>query len=422
VLNASPGVAPDELSPSLLAFWAQPTEVRDAVFAELRAKCPVSRQPPAEGTALPLPPDDPGYWAVVRHEDVSAVSRNAELFISAPGIAFEDVPPGIGERILSILMMDGARHHKVRRLVSAAFHPRQVARIGRQIEARAERVVDAMAPLGECDLMEHVARPLPTWTISEMMGIPEDRRDRAVRLIDTIAGRHDPDVVGERSVLELVLDVSVELHRMGTELIEERRRRPTDDLMTALVQAEVDGEHLTDEEIASFFVLLVGAGNETTRNTIGHTMKALSDHPDQRRWLLEDFDGRIDSAVEEFIRWATPIRAFRRTATAPTELGGQPIETGDKVVLFYVSANRDEAVFADPARFDLARDPNPHVAFGAGVHFCLGAALARTQLRAITRQLLHRLPDLDVGEPVELVSNFLNGIRTLPCRFTPEQT
>ncbi|MEW6472352.1 MAG: cytochrome P450 [Actinomycetota bacterium] len=420
MLGASADARPDELSPSSLTFWAQPAAVRDAVFAELRARCPVSRQPPAEGTALPLPPDDPGYWAVVRHEDVCTVSRNAELFISAPGIAFEDVPAGIGERILSILMMDGARHHQVRRLVSAAFHPRQVARIEQQIEAQAKRIVDDLAPLGEGDFMERVARPLPTWTISEMIGIPEERRERAVGLIDAIANRHDPDFMGERTVLELVLDVSVELHRIGMELIEERRRQPTSDLMTALVQAEVEGERLTDEEIASFFVLLVGAGNETTRNTIGHTMKALSDHPDQRHWLMEDFDGRIDTAVEEFIRWATPIRAFRRTATAATDMAGQRIEPGDKVVLFYVSANRDEAVFADPGRFDLARQPNPHVAFGAGVHFCLGAALARTQLRAIFRQLLRRLPDIEVGEPVYLVSNFLNAIRSLPCGFTPE--
>jgi len=202
------------------------------------------------------------------------------------------------------------------------------------------------------------------------------------------------------------------------ELATLRRRRPTDDPMSAIVHAEVDGQRLTDDEIGAFFVLLSVAGNDTTRNTISHGMLALSEHPDQWRWLMGDFDRRIRTAIEEVVRWATPVLNFRRTASRDVVLGGQPISAGDWVVLFYTSANRDEAAFTDPGRFDLSRDPNHHLGFGGGgPHFCLGAFLARTQLRAIFDQLLHRVPDLVAGDPEYLISNFIHGIKRLPCQF-----
>ena len=204
------------------------------------------------------------------------------------------------------------------------------------------------------------------------------------------------------------------------DLAEERGSAPGEDLMTSLVQAEVDGERLTEEEISAFFVLLAVAGNDTTRHTTSHGLRALCEFPDQRRLLTDDLEGRIETAVEEIVRWATPVMTFRRTATRATEVRGQPIAEGEKVVLFYISGNRDETAFDHPERFDVLRSPNRHVGFGGGgPHYCLGASLARTQLRAIFTELLTRLPDIEAGEPEPLVGNFINGIKRMPCRFTP---
>jgi cytochrome P450 len=208
------------------------------------------------------------------------------------------------------------------------------------------------------------------------------------------------------------------LHQVAQTLAAERRHQPGDDLISNLVHAEVDGDRLTDLEVAAFFVLLTVAGNDTTRQTTSHALKALTDFPDQRAWLLEDFDSRIPAAVEEFIRWATPVMTFRRTAAADFTLGDQTIREGDKVVMFYPSGNFDETVFEAPLRLNLGRQPNPHVAFGGGGrHFCLGAHVARAQLRALFGELLHRLPDIQSGEPQYVPGNFVHAIRAMPCSF-----
>jgi cytochrome P450 len=235
---------------------------------------------------------------------------------------------------------------------------------------------------------------------------------------NALVGWNDPDVLDGREPLQMLFENIVELTSFSMSLAAERRAAPADDLLSALVSAEVDGQRLTDDEIGAFFVLLSVAGNDTTRHTISHTMVALSEFREQRALLLEDFEGRIESAVEEMIRWATPVMTFRRTALSDTSLGGQEIAAGDKVVMFYSSANRDEAVFDDPWQFDITRDPNRHVGFGGGgPHYCLGASLARTQLRAIFGELLRRIPDLEVGAPQYLVGNFIHGIRRLPFHF-----
>jgi cytochrome P450 len=201
-------------------------------------------------------------------------------------------------------------------------------------------------------------------------------------------------------------------------LAAERREHPGDDLFTSLVTAEVDGDRLADADVAAFFVLLTVAGNDTTRQTTSHALKALTDYPDQRAWLLEDFDNRIGGAVEEFIRWASPVMTFRRTAAKDVEIGGQAIRAGEKVVMFYSSGNYDTDVFEHPERLDLSRNPNPHVGFGGGgVHFCLGANLARAQLRAIFGELLRQLPDIQAGDPVYVAGNFIHGICSMPCTF-----
>jgi cytochrome P450 len=295
-----------------------------------------------------------------------------------------------------------------------------VRRIEDDIRANARRVVDELAPLGECDFVEHCATRLPMLTIADMVGVPEADRARVTELANGLVGWNDPDVLAGREPAELLFEGIVSLTGVALEMAEHRAAQPGEDLMSALVHTEVDGERLTDAEIGAFFVLLAVAGNDTTRHTQSHALRALSEFPEQRQILLEDLEGRIDRAVEEFVRWTSPVMTFSRTATRDTELAGQPIAAGERVVMFYSSANRDPAAFDDPGRFDVLRDPNHHVGFGGGgPHYCLGASLARTQLRSIFGELLSRLPDIEAGEPEYLVGNFINGIKRMPCSFTP---
>ena len=410
--------SPAAVSLSHPEFWACPPGEREVTFARLRREAPVSWQPPTEGglRLIPPGPEDPGYWAVVRHEDVVSVSRDPQTFSSAAGATLEPIPPELVEAGASILVMDPPRHSAFRRLISSAFTPRQVGWIEAQIAVAARRIVDDLVEQGPCDFVAAVSHRLPMSTISEMIGLAAEDRPRVTAAANAIVAWNDPEFHGGGHALDAFVRSMLELRTAAMELADARRRRPADDLMSGLVQAEVDGQRLSDDEVGAFFVLLSVAGNDTTRHTISHAMLALGEHPDQRAWLAADFDGRIRVAVEEFVRWATPVISFRRTVTRPVVLGGQEIAAGDWVVMFYPSANRDEAAFDDAGRFDLGRTPNHHVGFGGGgPHFCLGAFLARTQLRAIFDQLLHRLPNLEVGDPEYLVSNFINGIKRLPC-------
>jgi cytochrome P450 len=391
----------DEVDVSSIAFWSLPPEERDRSFAVLRRERPVSWHRPAEGGLVPQDHVDPGYWAVVLHEDVVAVSRNPQTFCSGRGVMFEDVPEEIAES-------------------ASSFTTRQVARIEERIRVHARNIVAEMAPLGECDLVTQVSERLPVLTLSDMMGVSAEDHDLVATAANDMVGWNDPELVGDRLPIELTYQALLTLLGVALRMAEERRSHPADDLMTALVQAEVEGDRLTDEEIGAFFVLLSVAGNDTTRHTISHGMRLLTLHPEQRRLLVEDFGNRIDGAIDEILRWSTPVMTFRRTATRDVELRGQAISEGEKVVLFYSSANRDERVFADPGRFDVLRHPNPHVGFGGGgPHFCLGFSLARAELRAIFDELLHRVPDIEAGEPRYLGGNFMNGIKRLPVRFTP---
>jgi cytochrome P450 len=313
--------------------------------------------------------------------------------------------------------MDAPRHTKLRGLVSSAFTPRQVRRIEDGIRERATTIVEEAGPTGGGDFVELIAKKLPLWTISDMIGVPEADRERVVHAADTLVTVTDPEIAGDASPLEALGSALWTLTEFATELAAEREKHPGDDLMTALVQAEIDGDKLTHPEIAAFFVLLSVAGNDTTRHTTSHAMRALTVNPDQRELLPE----HIDTAVEEFVRWATPVLTFRRTATRDVELHGQKIAEGEKVVLFYHSGNRDDDAFPDPWRFDVTRDPNHHVGFGGGgPHYCLGASLARTQLRSIFTELLERVPDIQADEP-ELFKGaaFIHGVKRMPCSFTP---
>lgn len=408
----------DPIDLSSRAFWSSTANERERSFSELRALRPVSWHPPVEHSMMP-DPADPGYWAVTRHADIVAVSRDSEVFLSGQGVLFENIPQELLEASQSFLAMDPPRHTLIRKVVHAAFTPRQVRRIEEAIKANAKAIVGELRAAGSgVDFVEHCAKEMPVRTLSDMVGIPVSERLRVADAADALVSCSDPVYLADRNPLEVVGLNQWYLHQVALELAADRRANPGDDLFSALVQAEVEGARLTDAEVAAFFVLLAVAGNDTTRQTASHAVKALTDFGAQRDWLAADFDGRIGGAVEEFVRWATPVMTFRRTAATDCEVGGQRIAAGDKVVMFYSSGNRDTGVFEHPDRFDLSRNPNPHLGFGGGGrHFCLGAHLARAQLRALFGELLTQLPGIAAGEPSYVAGNFIHAIRSMPCTW-----
>ncbi|OBI17626.1 MULTISPECIES: cytochrome P450 [unclassified Mycobacterium] len=413
-----PGRAYDPIDLSSRAFWSTTAADRERAFAVLRAERPVSWHPPVEDALMP-DPQDPGYWAVTRRADIVSASRNNEVFLSGHGVMFENIPVELLEASQSFLAMDPPRHTKLRKLVSAAFTPRQIRRIEDSIRANAKAIVEELRAAGSgADFVDHCAKQLPIRTLSDMVGIPESEREHVARAADALVSWADPVYLDGRNPLEVLVENQVYLHQIAGSLAAERRERPGDDLFSGLVNAEVDGDRLTDAEVAAFFVLLSVAANDTTRQTTSHAMRALTDFGDQRAWLVEDFDNRIGTAVEEFVRWASPVMTFRRTAATDFELGGQRIRAGEKVVMFYPSGNWDTEAFDHPERFDLSRSPNPHVGFGGGgVHFCLGAHVARAQLRAIFGELLRQLPEIQAGDPTYVAGNFIHAVRSMPCTF-----
>jgi cytochrome P450 len=400
--------------------WMRPD--REGIFAKLRAERPVSFH------EEPVPPPDlgfdfpqgPGFWALTRYADVMQVSRDPDTFHSAPTSTVGDMPAEIAEWLGSMINMDAPKHTKLRLIVNRGFTPRQVAKIDDSVRQQATDIVDRVAPLGECDFVSEIAAALPLQIICDMMGIPREDIKHIFELTNTILGVGDPEYV---QTMEQLMAAGMGLFQYGLALAQDRLDNPRDDITTQLMHAEVedeDGKHrLTTGELGSFFLLLVVAGNETTRNAISHGMRALTDHPDQRKVWTSDLETVSPTAVEEIVRWATPVINFRRTATRDAVVGGQEVKPGQKVVLFYNSANRDERAFPDPFRFDVLRTPNEHFGFGAGgPHFCLGANLARREIRVMFEELLRRLPDIEItGEPDMLQSNFIHGIKRMPCAW-----
>ncbi len=395
-------------------FWRRPLDERRAAYARLRAEAPISFHPEPATARFP---EGPGFWAVTRHADVLEASRKPELFSSAEGTSIRDLPVEYNEFFGSMLNMDDPRHARLRGLVSSAFTPRTMARIERDLAAIAASRVDRLLEEGPCDFVEVVAAPLPLNAISMMMGIPAVHHDLVIRQADIILDPGSTPAGVPRG--QAVLEAGRTLAAMMDELIAEGDPNG-DDLTSALVRAEVNGERLTQQEIQSFFVLLTAAGNETTRNASTWGLRLLTEHPEQRAVWAADLDGVARTAVEEIVRYASPVIQFRRTVTNDgVTLGGHTFAKGDKVVLFYESANRDEAAFEAPNTFDVTRDPNPHVGFGGpGPHFCIGAHLARRQLTVLFKELLTRVPTLVAdGPPERSVSSLLNGIRRQPCRW-----
>jgi cytochrome P450 len=413
----------DSFDLSNLDFWAEPLEVREAAFRTLRAERPLAfyREPDLPESTIPIPAG-PGYWALTRHADVVEASRHPELYCSGrSGSTIQDMPAELLEYFGSMINMDDPRHSRLRRIVSAAFNPRMVKSVEDSIERVAADVVARIAPEGACDFVTEMAARLPLKVICDMMGVPESEYDRVFHCSNVILSSGDTEYVPEgEDVLLAFMAAAGELTALMQDLAARRVSEPTDDLTSALLHANVDGESLTHAELASFFILLLVAGNETTRNAISHGLWALTEHPDQRAIWAADVEGVAPTAVEEIVRWASPVIFMRRTLTRPTELSGQALAEGDKVLLFYNSANRDESVFADPYRFDVTRQPNPHLGFGAaGPHFCLGAHLARREITVMFRELFRQLPDIEATAPPDrLRSNFINGIKHLPAGWS----
>ncbi|HEV7189453.1 MAG TPA: cytochrome P450 [Blastococcus sp.] len=404
-------------------FWVVPPERRHAVFDALRSERPFAFFAEPE---IPMLEPGPGYYAITRFADLDAISSQPAVFCSGEGaVSITDIPADLNEFYGSLISMDDPRHAKIRRIVSKVFTPRMLE----QVMESVQRVVDdvlvaarrkAEAGDGSIDVVADIAAPIPLRIICDMMGVPESDRALILAQSNIVLSGGDPELIeNEDDPLTAFLEAGMALAAVMERMAAERVEHPTDDLTTALVNSEVDGERLTHAEIASFFILLLVAGNETTRNAITHGVLALWEHPDQRdRWRADPSLTR--TAVEEIVRWASPVTWMRRTATRDGELNGLEFHAGDKFLLFYAAANRDPAVFADPHLLDLGRDPNPHVGFGGhGPHFCLGAHLARRELAVTFRALLDRMPDLEVtGEPDPLRSSFVNGIKRLPARLT----
>jgi len=380
------------------------------VFRVLRAESPVHFHPMPGGQ---------GFWAITKYADVVAVSKDPRTYSSARGgTNLMDLPP---EELSIVQMMmvnmDPPKHNKFRNLVSKGFTPRMIAQMEPLIRKAAARTVDAVATRGECDFVPSIAGDLPLIIIADLMGIPQEDRARVFDWSNRLIGFDDPEFQTSPADGKVA---AAELWMYANGLASQRRAKPELDLTSMLVHASVDGEQLSEMEFEAFFLLLAVAGNETTRNAISGGMLALIEHPEQRRRLLED-PSLIPSAVEEVLRWVTPVIHFRRTVTHDVLLRGQQLREGDKVAVFYPAANRDEEVFAAPNKFDVGRMPNEHLSFGVGQHFCLGASLARLELRVIFEELLKRLPDIELaGDVQRLRSNFINGIKSMPVRFTPE--
>lgn len=408
---------------SSVAFWQRPFRERDETFRWLRHNAPVSWHPPLE--VPELPPEihgEAGFWAVVRFDDVAFVSQHHDLFSSDQekygAISLRPSVPALMLRP-SFMTMDPPLHTRYRQILGRAVTPRSAARLTGRIDERSAQIVDRVRGAGDIDFVPEVAGRLPMMTLADMIGVPDSQVDAFITAADRYVGTSDPGTTAGLDPVAFAVRQMAVLREIGCDTVRHRRSHPADDIGTALAYGEIDGRPLTDDEIESVILLLTVAGYDTTKQTTSLTLVQLWRNPDQRAWLAADFETRIPGAMEEFVRHASPVMSFARTATADVELGGRTIRAGDKVVLFFASANRDDSVFPDPHRFDLERPRIRHFGYGGGVHYCLGSHIARAELRGMFRQILAKLPDMEVGEPEPLRRHreFIHGISRLPVRI-----
>jgi cholest-4-en-3-one 26-monooxygenase len=376
-------------------------------LAEMRRAAPIwwNEQPPGQGGF-----DDGGFWVVSKHKDVKEISLHSDVFSSLKKTALPRYKDGTVEEQVDrgkyvLLNMDAPQHTRLRKIISRAFTPRAVERLRADLSERAQRIVEEAAAQGSGDFVEQVSCELPLQAIAGLMGVPQEDRKKLFDWSNQMVGDQDPEFAGNDAIT-----ASVELIMYGMQMAAERGKNPGQDLVTTLVQADVDGHKLSDDEFGFFVILLAVAGNETTRNSITQGMMAFTDHPDQ--WELYKKQ-RPATAADEIVRWATPVTSFQRTALVDYELSGVQIKKGQRVVMFYRSANFDEEVFDDPFRFNILRNPNPHVGFGGtGAHYCVGANLARMTIDLMFNAIADHMPDLaSAGPPQRLRSGWLNGIK-----------
>ncbi len=403
-------------------FWLRPAAEVDADLATLRSTAPVAFvAEPEIPEGIPLE-QGPGSWILTRHAEILEVSKNPQLYSSAQGITLLDQPPEFLQFFSSMIAMDDPRHARLRKIVSAGFTPRMLQKLEDSVQTIASGIVDDIADRGSVDFVVDVAAALPLKIVCELMGVPASQYSYVFDNTNVILGAGDPEYVPEGTdIITALLTAGGNLAALMQDIIVSKRGGDGDDLTSQLVNADLDDDELTDADLASFFILLVVAGNETTRNAISWGLQYLTENPDQRAIWAADFEGVAPTAVEEIVRLASPVTYMRRTATEDTVLGGQSVSAGDKVSMFYLSANRDEELFENPYAFDVKRNPNPHVGFGGpGPHFCLGAHLARREITVMFRELFDRLPDMTAtGEPELLSSSFIHGVKHLDASFTP---
>lgn len=393
----------DLVSPETFARSGHPWEQ----YAWLRANAPVYWHPETDG---------PGFWAITKHDDVRTISRTPRTFSSfEKGVMLPDPDEmGLMAQRLMMLSMDPPQHDRFKLLVSRGFTPKNAPLLRPRIEELAREIVESALAKGSCDFVSEIAGRLPSGLIAELMGMP---REDGERLYDLTEIMHtNDDAVAPPHVKAAAIG---EMLGYAQSVADRKRTEPGDDLATLLVNAEVDGDRLTDGEFQWFFLLLVNAGGDTTRNLLAAGLQLLFDHPDQRERLLANPDALLGTAIEEMLRYASPVSHFKRTVMHDTEIRGQKMRAGERVVLFYGSANRDEDVFERPDEFDIGRDPNPHVAFGAGgPHLCLGMHVARVELAVMFRELLARMPGIESNGPIERMhSSFIAGIHSMPVRY-----
>lgn len=387
-------------------------------LAELRASEPVHWVDVPGGTGGF---GDKGYWLVTKHADVKEVSKRSDLFGSSPDGAIPTWPQDMTRDAIDLqkavlLNMDAPQHTRLRKIISRGFTPRAIGRLEDELRARAQKIAQTAAAEGSGDFVEQVSCELPLQAIAELLGVPQDDRDKLFRWSNEMTAGEDPEYADVDPAIS-----SFELIQYAMKMAEERAKNPTEDIVTKLIEADIEGEKLSDDEFGFFVVMLAVAGNETTRNSITHGMIAFSQHPDQ--WELYKKE-RPATAADEIIRWATPVSAFQRTALEDTELAGVKIKKGERVVMSYRSANFDDEVFDSPHQFNILRDPNPHVGFGGtGAHYCIGANLARMTINLIFNAVADAMPDLKpIGEPERLMSGWLNGIKHWQVDYTGAST
>jgi methyl-branched lipid omega-hydroxylase len=402
-------LALDEINPGSFDFWLR--DDVDGALARLRRERPIAWHQHADSGR--------GFWSLTRFDDIVAASRDWETFSSAYGIQVLTDPEDTDRiGIRSMISTDPPKHTKLRSIVNRGFTPRMVAKAEESVRRRAREIVDTIASKGKVEFVSEVSAALPVAIICDMVGVPEADRPRLLDLTNRLLAGGDAEYGGTK---ESLMQAGHDLRDYGLWLGKSRLEHPQEDIATTLVHAELDGEALPPEDLGPFILLLIAAGNETTRNAISHGLWALTQFPDEKRRWLEDLDGRAITAAEEIVRWASPVLHMRRTLTRDVPFGGVEMKKGQKIAMWYISANRDEAHFKDPYRFDITRDPNHQGGFGTGgAHFCLGAHLARREVVVMMTELLRRLPDIEAtGKPEKLRSNFVHGIKRLPAAFKP---